>query len=122
MPDPTTRTSLSALVVFANLQAVLACQAERRSESHRDRFGGEDRVGGELVTHHPAPPADGVDHGPPRCRWGDTQVQSNNNERARTCWRVEHLDETPAVPAKRSRFRAKRIVLGLPTLNHGGRR
>jgi hypothetical protein len=62
MPDPTTRTSLCALAVVANLQAVLACQAERRSESHRDRFGAEDRVGGERVTHHPAPLADGVDH------------------------------------------------------------
>jgi hypothetical protein len=121
MPDPTTRTSLSALAVFANLQAVLACQAERRSESHHDRFGGGDRVGGELVTHHPAPLADGVDHGPPRCRWGDTQVQSNNNERVLTCCRVDHLDATPAVPAKRSRGRVKRIVLGIPTSNQGGR-
>jgi hypothetical protein len=60
-----------------------------------------------------------------RCRWGDTQVQSNNNERVQTCCRVNHLDnhldETPAEPAKRSSFRAERILLGSPTLNQGGR-
>jgi hypothetical protein len=46
--------------------------------------------------------------------WGDTQVQSNN-ECGPTYGCLKHPDETPAVPAKRSRGRVKRILFGIPT-------
>ena len=52
---------------------------------------------------------------PKRDAGGDPQVQSNNNERVQTCCCLIHPDETPAVPAKRSRGRVKRILFGIPT-------